>query len=201
MSRHIEVEPHLSELRRFAQALTLRSGAGAGVGRAEWLVQRSLNSVSADAVAPDGGSVRVLLFSAAVQHHRALLRQEKFVSSSEPIRGSRFADVFGPAARQPAEWPAVSKALAQLSIELREILLLVALSQFSYTEAAQALGLPLSDTFARLTRARVTFGQYLEAHEKAAAVPLAGSGGGAFAPLDGGLNRRRPAAQHLRLVK
>lgn len=201
MSRHIEVEPHLSDLRRFAQALTLRSGAGAGAGRAEWLVQRSLKSVSTDAAAPELGSVRVALFSAAIQHHRALLRQEKFEASSEPIRGSRFADVFGPAARQPAEWPAVSKALAQLSIELREMLLLVSLSQFSYTEAAQALGLPLSDTFARLTRARLAFGQFLETQEKAAAVPLAGSGGGAWALQDGGTNRRRPAAQHLRLVK
>ena len=45
-------------------------------------------------------------------------------------------------------------ALARLPDEQREVLLLVALEQLSYEEAARALGIPIGTVMSRLSRAR-----------------------------------------------
>jgi RNA polymerase sigma-70 factor (ECF subfamily) len=45
-------------------------------------------------------------------------------------------------------------ALRKLSDEQREVLLLIALEQLSYEEAAKALGIPIGTVMSRLSRAR-----------------------------------------------
>jgi DNA-directed RNA polymerase specialized sigma24 family protein len=72
----------------------------------------------------------------------------------------------------------VAGALAALPHELREALVLVTLSRFSYVEAAAALGLTMTDLMNRLTEAR---DQFASAFARTAA--------------------RRSAASHLRVVK
>jgi RNA polymerase sigma-70 factor (ECF subfamily) len=63
----------------------------------------------------------------------------------------------------------LQRALERLSPEHREVLLLVAVEQFSYDETAMALGLPVGTVMSRLSRAR----QRLRA-ELADAAPRAG---------------------------
>ena len=199
MSRFVEIEPWLPALRRFAQALAARRGEAAEAtrARADWIIHRSVNSALNEAASCDTGHLRILLFAAAIQHHRAQLRREKFDNGQEPLRGGSFAE----AAASPlvaAEAMAAQAALAQLPVESREVLLLVALAQFPYVQAAQALDLSLGETFARLTRARVTLGGLLDHQEREAAQGAMRVVGGHGV---GGKGGRRPGAQHLRLVK
>lgn len=201
MSQIAETDPHAAELRRFVQALAMRRCGldPATPGRAEKIVQQSLKSALAQAPHGSGRQLRGAVFSAAIQHHRALLRQEKFETGGEPMRGAEFSTAVDAQARQGAEQCATAKALAQLPDDSREVLLLVVLAQFSYVEAAQALGLSLAETFARLTRARTAFAALLARQERdeirafqhQAILGVHGPAG----------NGRRPAGQHLRLVK
>jgi RNA polymerase sigma-70 factor (ECF subfamily) len=48
----------------------------------------------------------------------------------------------------------LSRALALLPAEQREVLLLVGLEQFSYAEASEVLGVPLGTVMSRLSRGR-----------------------------------------------
>ena len=201
MGRRVDIELTTQELRRFARALSARgesvlsAAGGLAEARADALVRHSVRSVQDAADGLDAAQLRVQLFSAAIHHNRALLRREKFESGAAPARQRAFADAAGPAVPHAAGAQTAVAALAQLPEEAREVLLLVSLSQFSYAQAGQALGIPLSETFDRLTAARAAFGVALEQADDTAV--------GAFAarpqtvyPLG-----RRPAAQHLRLVK
>jgi len=48
----------------------------------------------------------------------------------------------------------LDRALAKLPQEQREVLLLIALEDMSYDEAARALGIPIGTVMSRLSRAR-----------------------------------------------
>ena len=48
----------------------------------------------------------------------------------------------------------VQRALYRLPVEQREVLLLVALEELSYRDAAQVLGVPVGTVMSRLSRAR-----------------------------------------------
>ena len=196
MTRMGALESHAAELRRFARALALRHAGGPAGGRAEWIVQQCLKSATQEGARLDAAQMRVLLFSAAVQHHRALTRQDKNASDGDPQRGGDFADAVEALVAMPAEQRLAARALTQLPDELREALLLVGLAQLTYAQAAEALGLSLSDTFARLTRARTAYGALLATQEKQAATPFAARG-----PQEAGVRARKPGAQYLRLVK
>ena len=199
MSRSSAIELHIADLRRFARALATRHAGGPAGGRAEWIVRQSRRSVELESGRLDACQVRVLLFSAAVQHCRALTRQIKNEPGGDPQRGADFTDAVEALVAMPAEQRLAVRALTQLPGELREALLLIALAQLSYGEAAEALGLSLNDFFARLTRARTAYGALLAAQEKQSAAPFAGRAAqghaGQRAPA------RKPAPQHLRLVK
>jgi RNA polymerase sigma-70 factor (ECF subfamily) len=54
----------------------------------------------------------------------------------------------------PLEARDVTRALARLPVEQREVLLLVVLEDLSYEEAAGALGVPIGTVMSRLSRAR-----------------------------------------------
>ena len=60
-------------------------------------------------------------------------------------------------------------ALARLSVDHREPLLLVTLEQLSYAECAQVLGIPIGTVMSRISRARVALRAGLEGHHRTAA--------------------------------
>lgn len=55
---------------------------------------------------------------------------------------------------QRADWNLVQKALEQLPIPYREVLLLCEVEEMSYQEIANALGIPIGTVMSRLSRAR-----------------------------------------------
>ena len=56
----------------------------------------------------------------------------------------------------------IDRALAQLTPEHREVLLLVAVEQLTYQEAADALGIPVGTVMSRLARGRARLAEVLE---------------------------------------
>jgi DNA-directed RNA polymerase specialized sigma24 family protein len=209
VSRFVEIEPLLPVLRRFVHALVPRRGETneIGLARADAIIHRSVNSALNEAANCDGERLRVLLFAAAVQHHRAQSRRETIdetqdVAKDTVLRGQHFIDAAGAPAQREAR--AVHGALAQMPRELREVLLLVVLGELSYVQAAEALDLSLSDTFARLTRARTAFAALLEGHEREGHKGLVRAVAGQGTPIDASpadKAARRSAVRHLRIVK
>ncbi|MEK4032677.1 sigma factor-like helix-turn-helix DNA-binding protein [Methylocystis sp. IM3] len=149
-------------LRRYARALA----AGAGPALADELVQSALQSVGARVRARELRPAD--LDEARIEAYAALTA----------MAAKRLSHTPRPAPRHPP----VVQGLAELSVDDRAALLLVALEGFSYDAAARIAGAPRETLLARLARARATL-----------AVD------GMRAPgLDAGARR---AASHLRVVK
>ncbi|NWG86792.1 MAG: RNA polymerase sigma factor [Hydrogenophilaceae bacterium] len=146
MSRQNELIQHIPRLRRYARALT------GDVARADDLVQDTLERalVKLDLWRP-GSDLRAWLFT---MMHNLFINQiragdqahcELDEAADLPVSGGQ-ADAL--AVRD------IHAALAKLSSEQREVILLVGLEQFSYAEAARVLGLPIGTVMSRLSRAR-----------------------------------------------
>jgi RNA polymerase sigma-70 factor (ECF subfamily) len=108
---------------------------------------------------PGRGPVRAWLYGIATnlvaQHRRAEKRRYQALAragAQELTAGhdSNVAPWAGPEAMQPR----LARALARLSREERDVLLLVALVDLSYQEISQALGIPDGTVGSRLNRAR-----------------------------------------------
>ncbi|MFO0693512.1 MAG: sigma-70 family RNA polymerase sigma factor [Polyangiales bacterium] len=149
-----ETAPIAPELRRTAQRLT-RSSI-----EAEDLVQETLErAYGAWGRFADGSNVRAWL-------HRIL--RNAFLDGVRRRRAERRA--LDSAAAQPRDLPstpehevlhgvrplsrAVEQALADLPEEFRDVVLLVGLRDYSYQEAADALGCPVGTVMSRLHRGR-----------------------------------------------
>ncbi|OYV45295.1 MAG: hypothetical protein B7X10_05975 [Burkholderiales bacterium 21-58-4] len=61
----------------------------------------------------------------------------------------------------------IEAALAQLRVEHREVLLLVALEDMCYEEVANILGIPLGTVMSRLSRAREKMRSLMQANGQA----------------------------------
>jgi RNA polymerase sigma-70 factor (ECF subfamily) len=100
-------------------------------------------------------NVLVWLLSIAHNAHLDHLRRDQRLSLLEPERLSELQDA---AASHPAGDPGLRMdllaALASLSAEHRQVLLLVGVEQLSYAECAQVLQLPTGTVMSRLSRAR-----------------------------------------------
>lgn len=144
------VEPHLAHLRRYARALT------GDRNRADDLVQDTLERawIKFHLWQPTM-AIRPWLF--AIMHNvfvnqvKTLSRRQHAALSDEDANQL----MVRPNQTDMLEVDAVSRCLAQLPIEQREVLLLVSLEDMDYAEVAQVLSIPVGTVTSRLARARM----------------------------------------------
>ena len=144
---------HVRAMRRYALVLTRDGDA------AEDLVQESLARAiaAADSWRP-GTDLRAWLFTILHNAHvsqarKAKVRREAAMELAEPLEP----------ARQPqrAELRQVLEALGQLPEPQRQPILLIALAELSYAEAARLLEVPLGTFMSRLGRGRAALRRLL----------------------------------------
>jgi len=141
------IAPQIPRLRRYARALTGERG------RADDLVQDTLErALGRFHLWRRGSDLRAWLFTIM---HNLFVNQ---VRTADPLADGADLDTVTVAARGgPADVTDLldlDAALRRLPDEHREVLLLVALEQLSYHEAAAVLGVPLGTVMSRLSRAR-----------------------------------------------
>ena len=143
--------PHLPRLRRHARLLC------GDATRADDLVQDTLERAArqADRWTPSGdpaGSLRAWLLTLM---HNLYLNQ---LRTLRPHLHEVYDEALHDRGHEPApSWQVrldLERALAQLTPAAREVLLLVAVEQLSYEEAAQVLDVPVGTVMSRLARAR-----------------------------------------------
>ena len=150
----------LPRLRRYARVLT-RDGNGA-----DDLAQDTLERAwSRHRQWRPGSDLRAWLFS--IMHNRQVDLVRSSVLHPDGHRSPSPED--GESIRQAAEAPAsppieaidLKRGFERLSDEHRQVLLLIAVEQMSYAEAADALGVPVGTVMSRLSRARALLRQEL----------------------------------------
>lgn len=151
------VEPLIPALRRYARAL-MRDRASA-----DDLVQDCLERAVSRWHQRRDGDVRAWLFT--ILHNLAVNQFRKSASRGRhvPIDETN-EDSFGEAASQEQKlmYQDVLAKLARLPEDQREVLLLVAVEDLSYAEAANVLGIPVGTVMSRLSRARARLQQEIE---------------------------------------
>jgi RNA polymerase sigma-70 factor (ECF subfamily) len=147
-----EIEECVPALRRYARALTHDPD------RADDLVQDCLErAIRKRGLWRPTGSVRSWMFRILLNVHRNDLRKSRRAPSALSIEGLPGG---GPAALdvQPGRLALAetARAMQEMSLEHREVLLLVAVEEMSYVEAAAVLSIPVGTLMSRLARARTT---------------------------------------------
>ena len=152
-----QVEPLIPALRRYARALMRNRAA------ADDLVQDCLERAVSRWHQRRDGSVRAWLFTilhnlAVTQFRQAAARgrhmpiddasEQELVSAAAQEQGLIFQDVLG--------------KLAKLPEEQRAVLLLVAVEDLSYADAATVLNVPVGTVMSRLSRARERLQQEMD---------------------------------------
>ena len=140
-----EIVAHIPRLRRYARALTGDSQ------RADDLVQDTLERALAKFhLWRRGSDMRAWMF--AIMHNVFVnqVRARRELELDEAVE----AGLESAPRSDPMEMRDLDAALRRLPAEQREVLLLVGLEQLSYTEASQALGVPVGTVMSRLSRGR-----------------------------------------------
>ena len=152
-----QVEPLIPALRRYARAL-MRDRASA-----DDLVQDCLERAVSRWYQRRDGDLRAWLFT--ILHNLAVNQFRKSASRGRhvPIDETN-EDSFGEAASQEQKlmYQDVLAKLARLPADQREVLLLVAVEDLSYAEAAKVLDIPVGTVMSRLSRARERLQQEIE---------------------------------------
>ncbi|MGE0231922.1 MAG: sigma-70 family RNA polymerase sigma factor [Flavobacteriaceae bacterium] len=144
-----EIEACIPALRRYARALTR------DVSLADDLVQDCLErALRKQTLWRPTASVRSWLFSILLNIRRDDLRRERRAPAPLPVDTLAAEPATGEAQSARLAAIEVSAAIATLPPDQREALLLVVLEDFSYGEAAAALGIPLGTLMSRIGRAR-----------------------------------------------
>lgn len=147
-----EIAGCVPALRRFARALTHDSD------RADDLVQDSLErAIRKRGLWRPSGSVRSWMFRILLNVHRNDIRRSRRAPAPVPLETMAGSDPAGPDV-QPGRLALAetARAMQALPDEQREVLLLVAVEEMSYAEAAAVLSIPLGTLMSRLARARAT---------------------------------------------
>lgn len=150
---------HIPRLRRYARLLT------GDAHRADDLVQDTLERACIKwrlwrpGVEP-ATQLRAWLFTVMHNVFVNQLRGKAYVARRDAL-SLEDVDVEGPAL-DPGVRLDLERALRQLPAEQIEIVLMVALEDFSYAEAAILIGVPIGTVMSRLSRARKRLGELMD---------------------------------------
>ena len=150
LDRAALIEAQIPGLRRFATSL-LRGDRE----RADDLVQDTLErALSRWHLRRAGGNLRGWLY--AILYNRFLSDQQRLRRRGPHGALSEDAEIPGVAGGQDSalEHRDLLRAFSALPEEQRSVLLLIAVEDLSYEEAAQVLGVPIGTVMSRLSRAR-----------------------------------------------
>ncbi|WP_440641891.1 sigma-70 family RNA polymerase sigma factor [Bradyrhizobium sp. PUT101] len=153
----VQVEPLIPALRRYARAL-MRDRAAA-----DDLVQDCLERAVSRWHQRRDGSVRAWLFT--ILHNLAItqFRQATARGRHMPIDDAGEHELVSAAAQERGLiYRDVLSKLARLPEEQRAVLLLVAVEDLSYADAAKVLGVPVGTVMSRLSRARERLQQEMD---------------------------------------
>jgi RNA polymerase sigma-70 factor (ECF subfamily) len=115
----------------------------------------------------------VWLLSIAHNAHLDALRRDRRFTVTDPLEMQRAQDARGGAPGTDVGLRIdLVNALARLSPEQREPLLLVCVEQLSYAEVAHVMGLPVGTVMSRVYRARAALRRFLDGEASAAAPTL-----------------------------
>jgi RNA polymerase sigma-70 factor (ECF subfamily) len=156
------LEPQIPMLRRYARAL-LHDPV-----RADDLVQDTLvRALAKQHLWQPGTNLRAWLFTVMHNLHVTGLRQsarDGTMVDVEDVSATLIATTDPTASRQLTE---LEYAIAHLSVEQREVLLLIGLEGVQYDEAAMILSVPIGTVRSRLSRARETLRKLLDRDDNA----------------------------------
>lgn len=153
----VQVEPLIPALRRYARALVRERAA------ADDLVQDCLERAVSRWHQRRDGSVRAWLFT--ILHNLAItqFRQAAARGRHMPIDEAGEQELVSAAAQdQRLIYHDVLSKLAKLPEEQRAVLLLVAVEDLSYADAADVLNVPVGTVMSRLSRAREKLQQEMD---------------------------------------
>jgi RNA polymerase sigma factor (sigma-70 family) len=153
----LEVEPLIPALRRYARALVRNRAT------ADDLVQDCLERAVRRWHQHRDGEVRAWLF--AILHNLAVDQFRKTAARGRHVGIDETSESdFGEAAAQEHRlmYQDVLNKLARLPEEQRAVLLLVAVEDLSYADAAKVLNIPVGTVMSRLSRARERLQQQIE---------------------------------------
>ena len=153
----LQVEPLIPALRRYARALLRNPTA------ADDLVQDCLERAVSHWQQQREGNARSLLFT--ILHNLAVNQFRQSASRGRHVTiDETNEDDFGQEAvqEQTLMYRDVLDKLAKLPDDQRAVLLLVAVEDLSYAEAAKVLNIPIGTVMSRLSRARERLQQEIE---------------------------------------
>jgi RNA polymerase sigma-70 factor (ECF subfamily) len=157
MKAKLDVIPHLEDLWRYGRVLTGNDSD------ADDLVQEAL--ARALTMASSYDSSRPLLpWLITIVRNTFLTHSSRAIATRQRL--ASFADIseqaFPPSQEHSAELANIQRALTRMPAEQAEILHLVGVLGFTYTEAAELLGVPAGTVMSRLSRARAALKHNLE---------------------------------------
>jgi RNA polymerase sigma-70 factor (ECF subfamily) len=164
---HRLVEEQIPRLRRYARALTRNRD------RADDLVQDTLNrALIKEQFWQPGTNLRAWLFT--IMHNQYVNNVRRDVQDAAMIDIDRLSTTL-PATTDPAasrKLVELDRALAQLPLDQRQVILLVGLEGMSYQEAAGILSVPVGTVRSRLSRGRDALRELLDREERPSAAAL-----------------------------
>ena len=164
---HRLIEQQIPRLRRYARALTRNRE------RADDLVQDTLGrALSKEQFWQPGTNLRAWLFT--IMHNQNVNNVRRDIRESGAL-GIETISVALPATTDPTasrQMFELERALAQLPLEQRQVILLVGLEGISYEDAAGILLIPVGTVRSRLSRGRDALRKLLDMEERPSAIAL-----------------------------
>jgi len=158
----------IPRLRRYARSLGLDTARADDL--TQQVLERALLRWQQYDVQRDLG---VWLLSIAHNAHLDAVRRDARLTVTDPAELQQAQDAGGGAAGTDVGLRIdLQRALARLSPEQCEPLLLVCVEQLSYAEVAQVMGIPVGTVMSRVCRARAMLRRFLDGEESAAAPTL-----------------------------